>query len=160
MKVALYIGNHRADGLLSRTGWALTRRGQKGEFDRTTHVEAIHTEYTDGSVKIASASVRDKGVRGKDVRLNPLHWRIADVRPWDVERSIDLLIRTDGEPYDFRGAFATIMPGSPRSPHGFCTSWTGYPFLQAAATFAPNHFAAICFSLGADITDEFFRSRA
>ena len=160
MKVALFVGDHKGDDLLVRSGWWLTRLAQKGEYDRVTHVEAIHAEHTDGSVKIASASVRDKGVRGKDVQLNPLHWRIADVRSWDVARSIELLVQTDGETYDWRGAFATCMPGSPASPHGFCNAWVGYPFLKASATFGPHHFAAVCLSLGRDVTQDFFRSRA
>lgn len=160
MKVALFVGDHRGDDILVRAGWAMTKLAAKGEFDKVTHVEAIHTEYTDGSVRIASASVRDKGVRGKDVRLNPLHWRIADVRPWAVERSVELLTRTEGEPYDWRGAFATCMPGSPASPHGFCNAWVGYPFLKASATFGPHHFAAVCLSLGQDVTAEFFGDRA
>ena len=159
MKVALYSGNHAGDALSVRAGWWLTRKAQKGPYAMVTHVEAVHAEHPDGSVTIASASIRDEGVRAKRVILNPLHWWIADVPAWDTARSIALLDETRGEPYDWRGALATCLPGSPSSPHGFCNAWVGYPFLEASATFGPHQFAAIAFSLGRNATIDFFKSR-
>lgn len=160
MKVAHYVGDHAADDWMTRAGWAITRKVQKGPYGDTTHCEALHAEHGDGSVTIASASLRDKGVRDKQVRLNPLHWRIVEVPTWDVRLSIDHLRKTRGEPYDLRGAIATVFIGSPKAGHHFCDHWVGTPFLKAAATFAPNHFHAITLSFGRDVTDEFFKGRA
>lgn len=159
MKVAMFIGNHAGDTLLVRAGCWLTRRVQKGPYATTTHVEAIHAEHADGSVTIASSSIRDGGVRDKRVWLNPLHWRVIDVPYWDVRRSIEHLSRTRGEKYDKRGAIATVFIGSQDPGQWFCNEHVGYPFLKAAATFSPSTFHAVCLSFGKDITDEFFKVR-
>lgn len=160
MKVAHYIGNHAADTWAVRAGWAITRLVQKGVYAATTHSEAVHAEHGDGTVTIASSSLRDHGVRDKRIRLNPEHWRIVDVPFWDVRRSIDLLAQTRGAQYDLRGAIATAFIGSQDGERWFCNEWVGTPFLKAAATFGPHHFHAITLSLGRDVTDDFFRSRA
>ena len=160
MIVAHYTGNHAADNLAARAGWYLTQLAQKGPYGHITHTEAIHAEHSDGSVTIASASLRDGGVRSKRVTLNPAHWMITDVPQWDVEHSVDLLAMTHGAGYDLRGALATVLPGAPKAGRYFCNHWVGLPFIKASPTFGPHHFAAICLSLGKDITTEFFNSRS
>ena len=159
MKVAHYIGDHAQDTTLVRLGWWLTRRGQKGPYSDVTHAEAIHAEHSDGSVTIASASLRDKGVRPKRVRLDRRNWLIVDVPAWDVALSVDLLGRTRGSRYDSRGALATMLPGSQDPERWFCNEWVGAPFLKASGTFCPAQFAAITLSLGRDVTDDFFNAR-
>ena len=160
MKVAHFIGTHANDDWATRAGWYLTRITQRGPFGMVTHSEAIHAEHSDGSVTIASASLRDGGVRAKErVMLNPAHWLIADMRAWDVERSIELLARTKGQPYDLRGALATRLPGNDSSVRWFCNKWVSFPFLQAAGTFGPHHLAAICMSAGRNATHSFFWDR-
>lgn len=159
MKIVHYIGNHAADTYAVRLGWWLTRRAQKGPFSEITHVEAIHEEHTDGSVTIASASLRDGGVRPKITRLNPLHWRVVDVPLWELERSVELLRRTRGQKYDWRGALATMLPGSEDAGRWFCNEWVGAPFIEASATFCPAQFAAISLGIGRDVTREFFGAR-
>lgn len=159
MKVGLYVGNHAGDSLAARAGWWVTRNTQKGDFGNVTHVEAIHAEHTDGSVTIASASLRDGGVRDKVVVLQPDHWRIVNVGLWDVARSVDLLAKTKGRQYDWRGALATRLPGRHDDAAWFCNEWVGYPFLREAWTFGPHQFAAVCLSIGRDITHEFFEMR-
>lgn len=156
MRVALYIGDHSSDGWLARLGWWITRLVQKGPYGHVTHVEAIHAEHDDGTTTIASASLRDGGVRSKRVRLNPLHWLIVDVPIWDVQRSIELLAMTEDAAYDIRGAVATVFLGSPDSDKWFCNAWVGQPYLKASANFGPNHFAAIALTFGHDITKQFF----
>lgn len=160
MKLAHYIGDHAADTTLVRLGWRLTRLAQKGPYGIVTHVEAIHEEHADGSVSIASASLRDKGVRPKKVTLDPDHWWVVDVPLWDVQRSIDFLDLTIGLPYDYRGALATMLPGSQDSARWFCNEWVAAPFIKAPGSFSPSQFAAITLSLGTDVTREFFASRA
>lgn len=157
MKVAHYIGDHAKDGYMTRLGWSLTRLAQKGEFGTVTHAEAIHTEHSDGSVTIASASLRDNGVRSKRVVLDPEHWIISDIHEWKVEDSKALLARTDRQPYNWRGAIALFLPGTPIKGTWFCNQWVSEPYLKASATFSPSQLAAICFSIGADVTVDFFR---
>jgi hypothetical protein len=160
MLIAHYTGDHTGNGWQARAGVWITRLGQKGVYGDITHTEAIHCEHSDGSVTIASASLRDGGVRAKRVTLNPEHWIITDVSMWDVEQSTVLLSVTRGMPYDLWGAIATVLPGRPSDTAFFCNRWVGTPYLKAAGTFGPHHFAAICLSIGKDITTDFFNSRA
>ena len=161
MKVALYIGDHKDDTLTVRAGWALTRLVQKGEFANVTHVEAIHTEHKDGSVDIASASIREGGVSVKEkVFLNPRHWLIVEVPKWSVRESRKWFIEHNGQKYDIRGAFASALPIQWTQPNRwFCNHSIAEPFLKSAWIFGPAQFAAIVMSIGEDVTAEFFRAR-
>lgn len=159
MLTAHYIGDHASDTLAVRLGWWLTRLVQKGPYGNVTHTEAIHAEHDDGSVTIASASVRDGGVRSKRVTLNPAHWIVIDVPQWAVVESCALLKRTEGWPYDWRGALALFLPGSQDDTASFCNEWVGTPFLKASGTFSPSQFSAICLSIGVDVTAKFFAER-
>jgi hypothetical protein len=158
MKLAFYIGDHSNDSLVTRLGWYLTQLVQKGPYGNVTHVEAIHYEYPDGSTLIASSSVRDGGVRSKQVRLDPTHWMIVDVPQWKAKLSSDLLQRTRGQPYDWRGAAATCLPGRENGSSWFCNEWVSFPYLKSASNFGPHQLAAICLSIGTDVTTKFFNS--
>lgn len=160
MLIAHYTGDHAGEHWTTRAGVMLTRLGQKGPLSHITHTEAIHDQHSDGSVTIASASLRDGGVRSKRVTLNPSNWIITDVWQWDVAQSVLLLERTRGWPYDLRGALATVLPGRPSDAAYFCNRWVGQPYLKASGSFGPHHFAAICLSIGQDVTTDFFNSRA
>jgi hypothetical protein len=159
MLIAHYIGNHAKDSFSVRCGWWLTRKAQKGPYGGVTHCEAIHEVFDNGSVTIASASLRDGGVRAKNTWLTPGNWLVVDVPAWDVRASAALLFRTAGQPYDLRGAIATELPGCPQEGRWFCNEWVGYPYLKAPATFGPHQFAAITLSLGKDVTTEFMAER-
>lgn len=159
MKIAHYTGDHTGDDWFARAGVWVTRLGQKGVYGDITHTEAIHSEHSDGSVTIASSSLRDGGVRSKRVMLNPDHWIITDMPQWDVAQSVLLLERTRGWPYDLRGALATVLPGRPSDRAYFCNRWVSQPYLQASGSFGPHHLAAICLSIGQDVTQDFFKSR-
>ena len=129
MLVAHYIGAHRGDSLHVRLGWAAVRAVQRGELKRVTHVESILQEHDDGTVTIASSSLRDGGVRAKRVTLRPGHWLIADVPQWDVVRALALLDETEGWPYDLLGAMATVLPTRQKGDSYFCSDWVVAPFL-------------------------------
>lgn len=159
MLVAHYVGRHATDGLQSRLGWAIVRAVQRGDYRRTTHVEAVHEEHPDGTVTIASASLRDGGVRPKRARLTPGHWLIADVPQWSRQASVELLAETQGLPYDWRGAAATVLPLRQRDGEFFCTEWVARPYLRASHIFGPAQLAAITMSIGRDVTAEFFAQR-
>ena len=137
-------------------------KGRKRLFDRLvqwyTKGPYSHCELViDG--QCYSSSLRDGGVRPKQARLNPAHWMIVDCPTWPVEASIELLEKTNGAKYDLRGALATRLPGGHDGSRWFCNEWVGYPYLPAADTFSPNHFAAVTLCAGRDVTPEFFTSR-
>lgn len=160
MKLAFYVGSHHADSLATRAGAAITRLVQKGPYGQFTHVEAIHSEHHDGTVTIASSSLRDGGVRSVRTILEPTNWRIVDVPCWDVTKSIALLETTRGAKYDLRGAIATAFLGSQESDRWFCNEWVGYPYLKASGNFGPHHLGAIALSFGSDVTSSFFQGKA
>ena len=142
MLIAHYTGDHAGERWTTRAGVVLTRLGQKGPLSHITHTEALHEQHSDGSVTIASASMRDGGVRSKRVTLSPSNWIITDVWQWDVAQSV------------------LVLPGRSSDTAYFCNRWVGQPYLKASGSFGPHHFAAICLSIGQDVTTDFFNSRA
>lgn len=162
MLIAHYVGNHAGDDLLARAGWYLTRNTQRGQYKDVTHVEAILGTWSDGKVDIGSASLRDGAcVRIKErVALVPGNWRIAKVDTWSMAKSLEWFAAHRGEPYDWRGALATRIPGHSQAGAWFCNQAVAAPFLKEPQTFGPHHFAAITFSLGVDWTEQFFAERA
>lgn len=161
MKTALYIGSHAKDAWDVRAGWAITRAVQRGIYRNVTHCEMIHAENADGTVTIASASVRDKGVRTKqNVRLTPGNWLIADVPVWSLQQSIDWFVFNDGLAYDWRGAVASVLRTG-QDPNGYfcnecCAASVGF---KDPDTFTPAQYAAIAMSSGKDLTNDFFGVR-
>lgn len=148
MKIALYVGAHKADSLSTRLIWQMIRFVQKGPYDRVTHVEAIHEEHDDGTVTIASASLRDGGVRSKRVKLAHKSWFVVDVPQWDVRDSKVWFARHHGAAYDSRGALATVLPGSSQRDRWFCNEAVGASVgLLAPETFGPHQFAALAITL-------------
>lgn len=158
MLTAFYIGDHTGDTLIVRWTCKAIRFVQKGPLGIVTHCEAIHAQHDDGTVTIASASYRDGGVRTKVTALTPGNWMIVDVPEWDVVASIAWFKAHDGEPYDWRGAVATVLPGHKRDGEWFCNEALGASigFLYPE-TFGPHQFAAIALTLGKDVTTEFFK---
>lgn len=156
MKVAHYVGAHKGDTLWARLGWAAVRAVQRGEYRRVTHVESILEEHDDGTVTIASSSLRDGGVRSKRVRLHQGHWLIADVPLWGVDKAVAFFGATDGLPYDLFGAVATVLPTRQTGTSYFCSEWVAAPFIRSPHTFGPAQLAAITMSIGRDVTREFF----
>lgn len=144
MKVALYIGAHAGAPWTVRAGGWITRLAQKGSLGDVSHVEAILSEYPDGSADIASAVLSDGGVRIKRATLAPGEWRIVDVPHWDAAGARDWFEQHTGEPYDWRGALATMLPGHD-STGWFCNEAVGASVgVTEPQTFTPATFAAMC----------------
>jgi hypothetical protein len=137
VKVILYVGDHAADSWDVRLGWILTRivqyisltlRFKPTTYYRVTHTECILAENPDGTVTIASASIRDGfQVRKKEnVVLTPGNWLIGDRPEWSVEEAINWFAVHDGEPYDWLGAgtcWLFIVLNLPN--HWFCNGADG-----------------------------------
>lgn len=167
MKLALYIGDHKDDTLIVRLGWWLTLATQKGS--RVTHGEAIVREHADGTVDIASATLRKEtaigktGVRiKKNVNLQRGNWKIIDVPAFNKSSSLAWFISHDGAGYDKRGAFASILPiwWSSKDKyfcyHSICES-VG---LKCGEGFTGPVFEAVLLRFGKDVTEDFFNARA
>jgi hypothetical protein len=157
MLIAHYIGRHAGDTLSIRAGWAVVRAVQRGPWRRATHVEAIHEVHDDGTVTIASSTLREGGVRSKRTTLTRGSWLVVDVPSWDVADSIALLNQTRGSRYDVRGAVATVLPFRQRPGEWFCTEWVAAPYLRASGLFGPAQLAAITLSIGVDVTENIVR---
>ncbi len=162
MLAALYVGDHAQDALNVRVGAGLTRLVQKGPYGRVTHAEAILAGADFRRVDIGSSSVRDGGVRTKrNVALTPGNWMVVDVPRWDADRSRLWFAAHDGEPYDWRGAWATVLPGHHQAGAWFCNEAVGASVgLLTPECFTPAQFAAICLTLGVDVTARFFSASA
>lgn len=158
MLIAHYIGDHASDSWSVRAGWLATRLVQKGRFGIVTHCEALVHVHCAGVADIASSSVRDGGVRIKEqVQLDAGKWLISDVPQWDAVIAAQWFAEHDGAPYDWRGAWAAVMPGHHRTGQFFCNESVGASVgLQEPHIFTPAQFAAICFTLGRDLTAQFF----
>ncbi len=161
MIILAYIGNHRSDGIAARLGWGLVRLAQIGAtWRRVTHVEAVLVARG-RHCTIASASLRDGGVRIKpDADLTPGHWIAIDVPHWSTEDAIDWFERHQGQRYDWRGALATVLWFL---PHGdsrwFCNESIGASQgVLDPHRLTPAAFIALALSMpGARVcTAEFF----
>lgn len=159
MLIAHYIGNHDKDDVLTRIGWAATRLVQRGRYSAVTHCEAIHRIGMNNLVTIASASLRDGGVRVKhNIQLTQGKWLIIDVPQFSVDLSIEWFAQHIGQPYDLRGALATVLPGTGLSDHWFCNETVAASVdFKDPQIFGPAQFASITASIGTDVTQEFFK---
>jgi hypothetical protein len=106
----LYKGNHDKDTWLVRFGWWLTRRMQRGEFKQITHTEVILAGDNYKRCSIASASVRDGGVRIKEnLSLTKGNWLAYEVAKFDAARSRYWFEAHVGEKYNIVAAAATKL---------------------------------------------------
>lgn len=143
-----YVGNHAQDSLPVRLGWAATRLVQRGQFARVTHVEGYYGANDEGQAVIASASLRDGGVRVKSAALDPANWVAIDVPCWDAKSSLDFILAHVGEKYDIRGAVATVFLSGQDADRWFCNEIVGASVgLISSDTFGPAQFMAIALSM-------------
>lgn len=150
-----YVGNHAQDTLAVRLGWAATRLVQRGQFARVTHVEGYYGANAEGQAYIASASLRDGGVRAKYAKLTPENWVAIDVPCWDAKSSLAFILPHVGEKYDLRGAVATVFLSDQDGDRWFCNEILGASVgLISPDTFGPAQFMAIALSMpGARIVE-------
>jgi hypothetical protein len=159
MLTAHYVGPARP-GLAAYLGWHATVWAQKGPYDFCTHTEAIHHQFTDGTVTIASSELHE-GARTKRCALNAENWIVVDVPAWDVRESVQFFQAAIacGTLYDKRGALATMLPGRHSEDKLYCTEAVLSPFVRAPHYYTPAMGLALCLSIGTDITQDFFKGR-
>lgn len=150
MKVALYVGDHAGAPLLTRIGAWLTRLAQKGPYGIVTHCEAVLEELPDGSCVVGS-SITKLGVRIATLRLDPSEWLLVEVPRWDAGKARAWFDLHEGEPYDWRGAVATMLPGHAQGGRRFCAAAVlASVGWKTPDNFTPAHVAAIAYSLAAN----------
>jgi len=143
-----YVGNHAQDSLAVRLGWAATRLVQRGQFARVTHVEGYYGANDAGQAIIASASLRDGGVRVKSAELTRENWVAIDVPCWNAKTSLAFILPHVGEKYDLRGAVATVFLSGEDADRWFCNEILGASVgLISPDTFGPAQFMAIALSM-------------
>lgn len=139
-----------------RLGWWLTRLVQRGPHKRVTHCEVILSGDAD-ECTIASASVRDGGVRTKTTDLTRDHWMIYDLPSFDAAQAKQWFDAHDREPYSMLGAAASALVFLPYSMGQFCSKAVAAAVgIVGADDITPQELADMCATFGADVTDEFF----
>jgi hypothetical protein len=107
MLTAWYIGDNKKDDFLVRLGRWFIRLGQSSElYGNVTHCEAILSGHHK-LARIASASLRDGGVRIKATDLNPEHWRVLSVPAWSRVKCEAWFAKNDGRDYSVIGAMSS-----------------------------------------------------
>jgi hypothetical protein len=172
MLTAWYIGDHKEDGQAARLGVLAIRFGQIGQkWGRVTHCEAILMGPWHCAT-IASASLRDGGVRIKTTDLNPAHWIILDVPVWDVVSVAAWFERRAGTPYSTIGAMssASMLIGAVLKLCGVVVSaldmWCSRALGDAAGVggaedMSVSELMALAMALPGtrDVTPEYFDTR-
>lgn len=156
-----YIGKHRKDDIAARAGWALVRLAQvRATYRRVTHVEAV-LAGTAAACTIASASLRDKGVRIKTTDMTAGSWIAIDVPGWSSVATAEWFAEHSGERYDWRGALASVLWFLPhKAAQWFCNESIGAAVgLVDPHRLTPAAFMALAMSLpgSRDVTAEFFK---
>ena len=156
-----YVGDHKKDTIPVRLGWWFTRLVQTGPYKKITHTESVLNGSNYKRCTIASASVRDGGVRVKaDIALTKGNWIAVDVPNWDIGLALEWFIAQRGCPYDWLGAIGSVLFFL-RGEEGkwFCNEATGAPYIQTPEQYPPSKFWAIAMSMpGArDVTTDFFK---
>lgn len=76
---------------------------------RFSHVELVLEEMPGGRARCASSSLRDGGVRVKEIDLRTGRWVLATVEG-DIDDARDWFRRHDGLPYDWFSLLGWVLP--------------------------------------------------
>lgn len=151
--VAYYHGNRdKSDGVgfyyRARLSDGLIRFFTKGPY---SHCE-LAVSLGEGKYRCYSASIRDKGVRIKDMALPENKWTlipIEELKGYDPEvhtpESIEAYFQAHlGQPYDFSGALGVVFPNSHRGDKWFCSEIVADYFgLYQSWRYSPNMLYAV-----------------
>lgn len=156
MKIALFYGTNSSAGLTIEIGTALTKAAQFGEFGNIAHVAAIHEEYGNAKVLLASSTMAH-GVCLTIAKLNPKEWYIYDVPSFDLEKSKEWFSRHLGEPYDVVGAVESILPWHHSGRKGwYCNEAVAASVGVENYATDPEEFSELVARAGVKINNEFF----
>lgn len=134
LKIAFYKGKKRlADRLICR--WL------RGPY---SHCETITHSHDDGTHTCWSASLKDGGVRGKTMALDPLKWDIVEI-PGSAEDARDWFEHRNGKKYDWVGTLGFIWrPLRGASDRFFCSEAVAASIgVTEPWRFDPNSLAGL-----------------
>ena len=141
--LALYKGRKDGKGiktqLLRLADWAV-RKATGGIY---AHCE-IAIANKNGYYDCYTASLRDKGVRHKLMKLPSDKWDLIELGNTDSLRAaiINRYERTAGCRYDYLGALGVVLPLRQRSNRWFCSEWCAMALgLEQPETYSPNTLA-------------------
>ncbi|EEW7589868.1 TPA: hypothetical protein N6791_002317 [Escherichia coli] len=136
--LACYKGRTEHRGIARLADW-LTRKITRGSY---SHCE-LAVKHGEKSYLCYSASLRDRGVRGKIMPLPADKWDMLPLQAslQDVEAFFH---KHDGKKYDWRGALGIITGNKEQRERLFCSEFCA-EFLQLKESwrYSPNHLYAL-----------------
>ncbi|HDR1408558.1 TPA: enoyl-CoA hydratase [Pasteurella multocida] len=141
--LALYKGRKKGKdltALLARFSDWLTRKLTKGEY---SHCEIVFVN--NGSLLCYSASIRDGGVRKKEMTLDSEKWdliKLERVTESQVRRYFE---KTKGAKYDWWGAIGIVLGVKQKRSKFFCSEWcfNAIKGSDQGWRFSPNDLSVI-----------------
>ncbi|RZN59028.1 enoyl-CoA hydratase [Avibacterium paragallinarum] len=150
--LALYKGNRSGKGFAvqkAKLGDWLTRKLTKGKY---SHCEiAIETFEQWGQYdwrkryQCYSSSIRDGGVRCKEINLDSGKWDLIALNGVDEYQIIRYFEQTKSKHYDWLGALGVVLFTPQSRDKFFCSEWCANAINggDEGWRFSPNHLAAI-----------------
>lgn len=151
--LASYYGSPTTDESLgyrikASIGDAITRFITRGRF---SHCELV-TPLDNGNYLCYSSSIRDKGVRKKEIHLRPEAWVLVPVSNYsgydpslhNLEKLEAYYLQYKDYEYDFLGAVGIILGTKQHNHKLFCSEFAaGFLGLQEPWRYHPNLLAAL-----------------
>lgn len=119
--LALYKGRKKGNNLnslLARLSDWLTRKLTKGEY---SHCEIVLVN--DGLSLCYSASIRDGGVRKKEMTLDSEKWDLIKLERVSESQVRHYFDKTKGAKYDWWGAIGIVLGVKQKRSKFFCSEW-------------------------------------
>ncbi len=141
--LALYKGKKsgwKPRDLVARFSDWLTRKLTKGIYSHCEIVTSIRDCYFD----CYSSSIRDRGVRFKNMPLPPSKWDLIPLSNITEDKINAFFEQTKGKRYDWFGAIGIVLKFRNARSKYFCSEWCAEMLgLHEPWRFSPNDLAAI-----------------
>lgn len=152
--LALYKGNRSGKGfavLIARLGDWLTCKLTKGKYSHcelaVARREWLSGHHYDNEVvyDCYSASIRDGGVRCKQIDLDSGKWDLIPLNGITETQIKGYFEQTKGKSYDWLGALGVVLFTPQSRDKFFCSEWCFNAIFNSnhGWRFSPNHLAAI-----------------
>lgn len=152
--LALYKGNRSGKGFAvfkARLGDWLARKLTKGKYSHCELVVArrewLNGHHYDHEIiyDCYSASIRDGGVRCKQIDLDSGKWDLIPLNGVTEQQIKRYFEQTKGKHYDWLGALGVVLFTPQSRDKFFCSEWCANAINggDEGWRFSPNHLAAI-----------------
>lgn len=113
----------------------LTKILTKGKY---SHCEIV-IKQKNGKYQCYTSSIRDKGVRVKDMELPLDRWDLIELTQFNVSQIKRFYNKTKGCKYDFLGALGVVLHFGNNKKRYFCSEWCAEALgLPEPHKFSPN----------------------